>query len=181
MKTLMKWNLEDYHKLVDNGLLVDKNIELLDGELIEVSPESPIHSYLTRTGVQYLREKLKGLAFVMEAHPITLGNSEPEPDIAIVAPHDHNYKNRHPFAEDIFWLIEISNKTLSYDLNEKKQTYAKEGVKEYWVADINNYQVHSFLDPIGNDYSASKILSTGIIRPQSFPKIELVINQLFSW
>lgn len=74
MKTLMKWSLEEYHNLINSGLLANKNVELLEGELIEMSPESPLHSYITRTGSQYLREKLKGLAFVIEAHPITLSN-----------------------------------------------------------------------------------------------------------
>jgi Uma2 family endonuclease len=181
MKTLMKWSLEDYHNLIDNGLLADKNVELLEGELIEMSPESPLHSYVTRTGTQYLREKLKGLALIIEAHPITLNNSEPEPDIAIVKPLSHGYKNRHPFAEDIFCLIEISNKTLNYDLNDKKRIYAKEGIKEYWVADINNRQIHVFLNPENNDYSVSKIISEGIIKTQAFPDLELVVEQLFLW
>ncbi|MGI0480988.1 Uma2 family endonuclease [Geminocystis sp. CENA526] len=181
MKTLMKWSLKDYHDLIDNGLLADKNVELLEGELIEMAPESPLHSYITRTGTQYLREKLSGLALVIEAHPITLANSEPEPDIAIVKPHAHNYKNRHPFVEDIFLLIEISNKTLAYDLNDKKKIYAKEGIKEYWVVDINNRQIHVFFNPDNNDYLNKINISTGIITTQSFPDLELVIEQLFSW
>ncbi|WP_242027675.1 Uma2 family endonuclease [Cyanobacterium aponinum] len=131
MKTLMKWSLKDYHNLIDRGLLVDKNVELLEGELVEIAPESPLHSYITRTSTQYLREKLSGLALVIEAHSITLSNFELEPDIAIVKPHSHNYKNKHPFSEDIFLLIEISHKTLSYDLSEKKNIYAKEGIEEY--------------------------------------------------
>jgi Uma2 family endonuclease len=181
MKTLMKWSLQDYHDLINNGLLADKNVELLEGELVEMPPESPLHSYITRTGTQYLREKLKGLALVIEAHPITLSNSEPEPDIVIVKSHAHNYKNRHPFADDIFWLIEISNKTLNYDLNDKKRIYAKEGIKEYWVADIDNRQIHVFLNPQNDDYLTTKIISEGIIKTQSFPDIEFVVEQLFLW
>lgn len=181
MKTLMKWSLKDYHNLINNGLLTDKNVELLEGELIEMPPESPLHSYITRTSTQYLREKLKGLALVIEAHPITLTNSEPEPDIAIVKSHSHNYKNRHPFSEDIFLLIEVSNKTLSYDLSEKKNIYAKEGIKEYWVVDINNRQIHVFFNPANNDYLVKNNLSTGIITPQFFPDLQLLIEELFSW
>ncbi|WP_330204563.1 Uma2 family endonuclease [Cyanobacterium sp. Dongsha4] len=181
MKTLMKWSLEDYHNLINNGVLADKNVELLEGELIEMPPESPLHTYITSSGSNYLREKLKGLAFIREAHPITLSNSEPEPDIAIVKPHSHNYKNRHPFADDIFLLIEVSNKTLSYDLNEKKKTYAKEGIKEYWVVDINSRQIHVFFNPESDNYLVNKTLSKGTLKIQSFPDLELVIEQLFVW
>ncbi|WP_308255485.1 Uma2 family endonuclease [Geminocystis sp. GBBB08] len=130
IKTLMKWSLEEYHNLINNGVLDHKNVELLERELIEMPPESPLHSYTTRNCSDYLRERLKGLALVIEAHPITLTNSEPEPDLAIVKLPAHQYKNRHPSAEDIFWLVEISNKTLNYDLREKKKIYAKEGIKE---------------------------------------------------
>lgn len=181
MKTLMKWSLEDYHNLIDSGALACKNVELLEGELIEMPPESPLHSYITRTATQYLREQLKGLALVIEAHPITLSNSEPEPDIAIVKPYSHNYKNRHPFAEDIFLLIEVSNKTLNYDLNDKKKTYAREGIKEYWVVDINNRQIYVFFNPQNDDYLVSKIISEGVIKAQSFSDLELIVNQLFLW
>ena len=83
MKTLMKWSLEDYHNLINHGLLADKNVELLEGELIEIYPESPLNLYITSSGADYLREILQGMALVIEAHPITLTNSEPEPDIVI--------------------------------------------------------------------------------------------------
>ena len=181
MKTLMKSPLKDYHDLIDNGILINKNVELLDGELIEMSPESPLHSYVTRTGSDYLREILRGFAVVTEAHPITLTNSEPEPDLAIVKLPSTAYKNHHPFPEDIFWLIEISNKTLDYDLNDKKRIYAQEGINEYWVADINSRQLHIFLTPKNGDYQIAKIVSNGIINSQAFPNLDLSIKDLFLW
>lgn len=181
MKTLMKWSLDGYHQLIDNGVLVNKNVELLDGELIEMPPESPLHSYVTVSGSDYLRQVLKGLALVREAHPITLTNSEPQPDLAIVKLPSTAYKNHHPFPENIFWLIEISNKTLHYDLNDKKRIYAQEGINEYWVADINSRHVHIFLNPKNGDYQITKIISDGIIQSQAFPDLNLLIKHLFLW
>ena len=181
MKTLMKLSLQDYHNLINNGVLDSKNIELLDGELVEMAPESPLHSYVTRSGADYLRQILRGLALVTEAHPITLTNSEPEPDLAIVKLPSTAYKNHHPFPEDIFWLIEISNKTLNYDLNDKKRIYAQEGITEYWVADINNRQVHIFLNPENADYQMTKIVSDGVIKSQAFPYLDFSIKHLFLW
>jgi Uma2 family endonuclease len=180
MKTLLKWSLEDYHQLVDNGLLNGKKVELLAGDLIEVAPESPIHSYFTRTGVQYLRQKLTDLALVMEAHPVTLDNSEPEPDIAIVRPQPHNYKNNHPSAEDIFWLIEISNKTLSYDLNDKKQIYAQADIKEYWVVDLGHLQLKVLRNLVNQQYTEILTLQSGLIYPQAFPDVAIDVQQLLN-
>jgi Uma2 family endonuclease len=181
MKTLMKWSLEDYHNLINCGLLVNKNVEFLEGELIKMPPESPIHSYITENGSDYLRRRLDGLALVKEAHPITLINSEPEPDLVIAKLPRTQYKNRHPNAQDIFWLIEVSNQTLNYDLNDKKKIYARAGIKEYWVADLKNSQVHIFIDPENDDYKIKKIAADGIIKPQAFPDLQLSIDQLFLW
>lgn len=120
MVTLLKWTVPDYHHLIEQGLLDGKKVELLDGDLVTMAPEGPLHSYTTTTVADYLRQNLHGLALVREAHPITLSQSEPEPDIAIVLAPQERYKERHPQADDIFWLIEIANSTQAYDLNDKK-------------------------------------------------------------
>ncbi|NEP76803.1 MAG: hypothetical protein F6K39_00545 [Okeania sp. SIO3B3] len=83
MKTLLKWTVQEYHHLINTGIFVNRHVELLHGEIVEMSPESPIHTQITETSVEYLRSLLKELAYVREAHPITLSNSEPQPDIAI--------------------------------------------------------------------------------------------------
>ncbi|MEM7595536.1 MAG: Uma2 family endonuclease, partial [Cyanobacteria bacterium P01_A01_bin.83] len=95
MKTLYKWSVEDYHQIIESGVLEGKSVELLEGEIIAVSPEKPIHSSRIDTIADYLRNVLRGIAKVREAHPITLDNSEPEPDIAIVHFEDKNYASRH--------------------------------------------------------------------------------------
>ncbi len=119
MKTLLKWTVTEYHHLINTGILVDRQTELLHGEIVEMSPESPIHTQITETTVEYLRFLLKGLAYIREAHPITLSNSEPQPDIAIVYPPRNNYRQRHPYPEDILWLIEVANTTLTYFRRKK--------------------------------------------------------------
>jgi Uma2 family endonuclease len=121
MVTLLKWTVQDYHHLIEQGLLDGKKVELLDGNLVTMPPEGPLHSYTTNTVADYLRQNLHGLALVREAHPITLSQSEPEPDIAIVLPPQGRYKEKHPQADDIFWLMEIASSTQAYDLNDKKQ------------------------------------------------------------
>ena len=98
--------------MIDNGILSDRAVELLEGEIIEIAPEGPLHRFTNDTVAEYFRDLLRGQAKVFEAHPITLTNSEPEPDIAIVRLPNSNYIARHPYPEDIYCLIEISNNTL---------------------------------------------------------------------
>ncbi len=109
MSTSIKWSIDDYHLMIKSGVLNNRSVELIEGQIIEVRPESPLHRFTNDSNAEYLREKLAGLAKVFESHPITLNNSEPEPDIAIVRLPNTNYLTRHPYPEDIYWLIEISN------------------------------------------------------------------------
>jgi Uma2 family endonuclease len=84
-------------------------------------PEGPLHTLTNINAVKYLRSLLNGLAEVREAHPITLSNSEPEPDVAIVRLPDTTYLTRHPQPNDIYWVIEIADRTLTIDLGRKKK------------------------------------------------------------
>ena len=178
MTTSIKWSVDDYHLMIEKGILNNRACELIEGEIIEVSPESPFHRFTNDLIAQYLRELLKGKVKVFESHPITLNDSEPEPDIAIVRLPNTNYLNRHPYQQDIYWLIEISNTTLEYDLNQKKIIYAKAGINEYWVVDIKNSELIVFREASGNDYKTKITLNNGIICPISFPNIEINISTI---
>ncbi|MEM7593336.1 MAG: Uma2 family endonuclease [Cyanobacteria bacterium P01_A01_bin.83] len=121
MTTSGKWSVDDYHLMLASGVLNNRAVELIAGEIIEVSPETPLHRFTNDSIAEYLRTLLQGKAKVFESHPITLDNSEPEPDISIVRLPNTNYLNHHPYPKDIYWLVEISSTTLEYDLNQKKQ------------------------------------------------------------
>ena len=180
MKTLYKWSVEDYHQIIESGVLEGKSVELLEGEIVTVSPESPIHSSSIDTVAEYLRNLLRGVAKVREAHPITLDNSEPEPDIAIVKFQDNNYSNRHPYPEDIYWNIEVANKTLTKDLEEKSVIYARNGIIEYWVIDLVNKKLWVLTNPQNNGYLNKQEFKSGRINPVAFPNIELEVEKLLN-
>ena len=179
MKTLYKWSVEDYHQIIESGVLEGKSVELLEGEIIAVSPEKPIHSSKIDTVADYLRNVLQGKAKVGEAHPITLDNSEPEPDIAIVRFDDNNYASHHPYPQDIYWLVEVSNSTLA-NLEEKPITYARNGIVEYWVIDLPNNKLWVFTQPKQNGYANKKEVVAGNISPVSFPDLNIKIGRLLS-
>jgi Uma2 family endonuclease len=180
MKTLYKWSIEDYHQIIESGVLEGKSVELLEGEIITVSPEKPIHSSRIDTVADYLRDILHKKAKVREAHPITLDNSEPEPDIAVVRFDDNNYSDRHPYPQDIYWLIEVSNRTLTKDLEEKAVIYALNGISEYWVIDLVNNKLWILTQPQANSYLNKQEITTGNIRPLAFPQIDINVKKLLS-
>jgi Uma2 family endonuclease len=178
MKILYKWTVEDYHQIIESGVLEGKSVELLQGEIIAVSPEKPIHSSRIDTVADYLRDLLQKKAKVREAHPVTLDNSEPEPDIAIVHPQANNYASRHPYPQDIYLLIEVSNNSLNRDLEEKSIIYAQNGIVEYWVIDLPHNILWVFTQPEPNGYAYKQEVVTGNINPVAFPNINIEVNKL---
>jgi Uma2 family endonuclease len=176
-----KWTIDEYHQLVDSGILDDRRVELLKGIIVEIAPEGTPHAVYCTDAVEYLRSILAGKASVREAHPITLPNdSEPEPDIAIVAAPNSQYLAHHPYPEDIFWLIEYSNTTLAKDLKDKKQIYAEAGIEEYWVVNLQASELIVFRDRSIDTYQSELKLATGNISPLSFPDVSIFVEKLFT-
>ncbi|MGJ3244635.1 MAG: Uma2 family endonuclease [Elainellaceae cyanobacterium] len=178
--TTAKWTLNDYHRMIETGILSDRRVELLNGEIIEMSPEGPDHAYLGDAAGDYLESLLQGRANVREGRPITLpDDSEPEPDIAIVNLLGKVYRQRHPYPEDVFWLIELSNSSLTKDLEPKQLIYAVAGIQEYWVANLKTSELVVFRDPQREDYRVQLALKDGTVQPIAFPDISISVERLF--
>ena len=176
--TTYKWSLEEWHELVNSGLLEGKPVEFLEGEIIEVSPEGIEHSYTNRSIVKYLRRLLDRQAEIIQAQPITLDNSEPEPDVAVVRLPETIYRQHHPYPEDIYWLIEISNRSLKQDLEQKIITYARNGIPEYWVLDLVNKKLIVHTQVEENKYSQVNEYQTGTVSSITFPEIAIALDKL---
>ncbi len=179
MNTLAKWKVSDYHRMIQAGILQDRHVELLAGEIHEMTPEGAAHTFYGGSLADFFRERLERQALVREARPITLADSEPEPDIAIVRGKWTDYRHRHPQAEEIFLLIEISESSLNKDLEQKKSIYAAAGIQDYWVLDLKQLQLIIFRNPQGDDYQLQQELSKGTIAPLAFPKIKISLDRLF--
>ena len=178
--TTAKWTLEEYHRMIEVGLLKNRHVELLDGEILEMPPEGPEHAQKSTNTADYLRELLGNQAVVRDAKPITIpdSGSEPEPDLAVVQPLRALYCTRHPYPENIFWLIEYANPSLSKDLDVKRKAYAAAEIQEYWVVDLKHRRLNMFREPIDGDYRSEVPLTTGEIRPLAFPNIIFLVQRL---
>jgi Uma2 family endonuclease len=166
--------------MIEAGILRDRHVELLKGEIIQMAPEEPLHRYINVTLAEYLRSCLGSNALVYEAHPITLSDSEPQPDLAIIKPPHSRYSSRHPNPEDIYWLIEISDTTVAYDLREKQQAYAQAKIAEYWVVNLKAKKLIIFQQPQGESYLQQQEYPEGIVSPQAFDFVEIKIDKLWA-
>lgn len=179
MKTLAKWSIAEYHQMIEVGILNDKSVELIAGEIVEMSPETPLHYNTARRGVRYLEKLLQGKAEVRFNGAITSADSEPEPDIAIVRLPESRYDEHHPYPEDIYWLIEVANTSLKKDLELKKSIYATANIGEYWVLDLASKQINVFRHPQKNDYLDYQICSEGKLESLAFPDLQVSLEKLF--
>lgn len=177
-----KWSIEEYHRMVEAGLLDERRVELINGDIVEMAPEGEPHAYSSDEAGEYLLYLLGNRAKVRQAKPITLlqSNSEPEPDIAVVQRLGREYRQHHPYPENIFWLIEYADSSLKKDLEIKTQTYAAAGIPEYWVIDLKKIELIVWKSPTPDGYQSQAILKEGLIYPWAFPEIEIEVVRLLN-
>lgn len=174
-----RWTIDRYHHAVDAGVFADEAVELLNGDLVLMSPEGVPHSSSSDEAAEYLRDRLRNRAKVREAKPITLPNdSEPEPDIAIVQLPVEIYRSHHPYVENIYWLIEYADSSLSKDTEMKRRIYAAAGIREYWVVNLKTRSLLVYRDPIDGDYQSEETLRDGEIWSIAFPEIAISVQRL---
>lgn len=181
---LRLWTVDEYHRMIETGILTnDDKVELLEGQIVQMSPQRPPHAATTQCAANYLSRLLLGQAYIRMQLPITLTpNSEPEPDIAVVRIDVREYFDRHPAPDDIFLLIEVAETTLKPDRFVKAPIYARANITEYWVLDVQQRQVYVFRQPGTEGYQQEMILNQDTtISMIAFPEINIsvAVNRLF--
>ncbi|MEO1147277.1 MAG: Uma2 family endonuclease [Cyanobacteria bacterium J06638_22] len=179
--TLYKWTLDRYHAAIEAGVFEDQAVELLRGDIVVMAPEREPHACYSSEGAEYFRSLLGDRAAIRETKPITLpDNSEPVPDVAIVHPPLRRYLRHHPAPDEIFWILEYSQTSLTKDLGLKKDVYAEAGIREYWVSDLKNTRLNVFRNLSNGTYQTELTLMTGALTPLAFPDITITVERLFS-
>ena len=131
--------VHDYHRMAEVGLLApDARVELIEGEIIDMAPIGNDHQSvvdrLTRTLVRAVGDS----AIVRVQGSIRLSQwSEPEPDLVLLAPRPDFYRGEFASGADTLLVIEVSDTTLRYDRDVKVPLYARHGVPEVWLVDVN--------------------------------------------
>jgi len=152
--------VSDYHKMGEAGILPEKGIELINGEIIEMSPIGSRHAAMVDKTSNLLTHLLFRKAIIRVQNPIGINPiSEPEPDIAILKYQSDFYKNKHPQPEDVLLVIEIADTTTTYDREVKLPLYAEAGIREYWLVNLKKEQIEVHTEPLGNDYQSRKLVN----------------------
>lgn len=146
--TAYRFTRDEYYRMAEVGFFQDERVELLDGEIIAMSPQLSPHAFSVTQLIYLLITTFGSTAVVRGQLPIVLNNwSEPEPDIAICQPDPHKYKHAHPRADQVFLVIEVAESSLRYDRTRKARAYAASGIPEYWIVNLVDRRVEVFTDP----------------------------------
>jgi Uma2 family endonuclease len=160
----------------------DDRLELIEGEIIEMSPIGRRHAAAVRRLNNLLTRQLgQDEALVDAQNPIVLGDlSEPQPDLALLRPSSDFYADEHPRPEEIMLLIEVADTSLAYDREVKVPTYARYGVPEVWIADLDGAAVEVYRGPAADGYSRVERLTDpdAILSPRLLPQLRLRVKAL---
>ena len=143
-------SVRQYHEMIRAGILTAADpVELLEGLLVVKMPKNPRHVATTRAAGQAVEQLLHTGWHVRMQDPITLADSEPEPDVAVVRGGPERYENRHPGARDVGLVIEVSDATLERDRRAKVRVYASAKLPVYWIVNLSANRIEVYTGPTG--------------------------------
>jgi Uma2 family endonuclease len=180
--TRWQFTAADYERMVETGILAeDDRVELIDGEVIAMSPIGPPHAAIVNRLNALLNIQLAGAAIVSVQNPIRLNDySEPQPDLAVLRPRDDFYAESHPLAADVLLLIEVADTSLGYDRDQKVPRYAQEAIPEVWLVDIDSKTIIQFAHPSLGGYHHQSTLARGqALVAHSIPDLEIAVDAIF--
>jgi Uma2 family endonuclease len=177
-----RWTRADYYRAAELGVFApDERLELLEGEIIEKMTESVGHVTGIKLSAAACTEAFAGQSIHLSIqHPIALpGDSDPEPDVAVIAGSIRDYESGHPTPAGVLLLIEVSDTTLLLDRRRKAAAYAAAGIREYWILNLRDRRLEVYRDPAEGVYQA--IISLGgtqTISPLAAPQATIAVADL---
>ncbi len=175
------FTVDQYHKMgEDNILHEDSRVELIEGEIITMTPIGRKHaSKGTKIG-KFFERLLANDVIVWHQYPIQLGDySEPQPDLSLLKYRDDYYEERLPTQEDVYLIIEISDSSYPLDSKVKQKLYAKFEIPEYWIVKLENDTLEVYKNPSLEGYTEKQIYhKEDHITLLSFPNIQISIKDL---
>ena len=146
-----QWTLEEYHRLTEiGGFYPENRTELIEGEIIEKMGAGPAHSNTVAELGDVLAALFGRGYHVREEKPITILDSEPEPDLAVVTGTRARFFTRHPDGNEVVLLVEVSDSSLPLDSVRKARLYARAGISEFWILDLNSRRLIVHRDPLSD-------------------------------
>jgi Uma2 family endonuclease len=178
-----RFTREQYYEMGRRGFFDGKRVELIFGEVVEMSPIGWPHVLGCRKTAEVLERVFAGAAWIGRADPLNLTHSDPQPDVAVIPGRVEDYTN-HPTTALL--IVEVEDTTLATDTTTKAELYATAGIAEYWVLDVTSPALHVFRDPealpVGLGATAYRThLTLGpndSVSPLAAPQASILVSEL---
>jgi Uma2 family endonuclease len=179
--THYRFTRAEYHRMVEAGILhEDSPVELIDGEILQMSPIGRRH----RAGVDRITDifvpAVRDVAIVRVQSSIVLEErSEPEPDVAILRRRDDFYADADETPQDVLLVIEVADSSETYDRQVKAPLYARNGIPELWIVSLNRDQILLHREPTPEGYATIRVARRGeSISPLAFPNLIIAVDAI---
>lgn len=179
--TKRKLTVAEYHRMGEIGIFGHEDrVELLDGQLYQMSEIGEGHVGGTVSLTYFLSQRIGDRALVSAANPVVLSDfSEPEPDIVLLKPRADFYRTRTPHPEDVLLLIEVADSSLGYDRDLKLPRYAEAGIIEYWIVNLRDRQVEVYRDPAADGYRIRTVHGPGdTVTVAALPDVSIRVEEI---
>ena len=174
--------VEEYHRIGEAGIFhEDMRIELIEGELIDMAPIGSLHVATVNDLVAQFSLAIAGVAIISVQNPILLAPStEPQPDITLLRCRQDSYRSALPGAADILLLIEVTDSSASYDRQVKIPLYARHGIPEVWLVDLQQKRLETYRhpDPETGEYRLLEQHRRGNVHPLLLPSVVIELSRL---
>lgn len=176
------FNAAEYYRMAEAGVLSpDDRVELIEGEIVRMSPVGSRHAACVRRLDALLNREAGHVAQVSVQSPIRLSDfSEPQPDIALLIPRNDFYANAHPIPADVLLIIEVSETSVEYDRGIKLPLYARAGIPQVLIVNMPGEIIENYSEPANGAYQkfmrAQRGESVDILL---FPTISVPVDVVF--
>lgn len=176
-----RFTVGDFHRIAEAGVLrPEARVELLDGQIVDRAPIGPLHGGTVNRLARFFVQRSQDRWLTSIQNPLRMNpDSEPQPDLLLLRPRGDDYLDRHPVPDDVLLLIEVSDSTLEFDRNQKLPAYARAGVPEVWIIDLNAGAVEVYRDPHFLGFESKSVFrSREVARPMAFPDVDVAVADL---
>ena len=148
-------SVDDYYRMGEIGILgPEERVELIEGVIVTMSPIGPVHAHIVDELNRLLVVAVGNRAVVRVQNPVRLSDlSEPEPNLALLRPRAGGYAKNHPTPADTLLAIEVSDSTLDRDTRVKVPLYARHGIPELWLIDVQRERLVAYREPVDGVYA----------------------------
>jgi Uma2 family endonuclease len=178
-----KLSADQFEQMGRTGILgPHERVELLDGEMIEMAPIGSRHAAAVCFLSRHFTLAVGTAALVRTQNPLRLADdSEPQPDLMLIRPKADYYRSAHPRPADVLLLIEVADSTLRLDREIKLPLYARHGVPEVWILDLDAERFEVYREPAAGGYRR-KLERRGVesIAPLALPTVMLEVRAIFA-